>query len=386
MKVMIIARGYPSDKYKMNGIFEFDQARALARAGIDVMYLAVDMRSIRRWRKWGFEKVIIEDVKVNVLNIPCGRTPRNFRDRISIWALKKLFKKVTNGDKGPDIIHAHFIGNGYIALQALENTQIPIILTEHYSSMNQEEIDPYFKKIGYYTYPRVDKIIAVSENLARNIRSKFNVDVTVVPNIISLSEFDYYDDKGLKEDKYYFISVGRLHKIKNMDLLIDSFYEAFSDNKNVHLNIFGDGPERDLLEKKIIKLGLDSQVFLKGFADRKTIARHMSKSNCFVLASKSETFGVSFIEAMAMGLPVISTRCGGPEGFINEKNGLLVPVDNKFALVEALKLMYKNDKLYDRYNISCKTKKLFNEKMITTKIIEIYKDIIDINQKRNKSI
>lgn len=376
MNVMIIARGYPTDKYKMNGIFEFDQARALSRAGVNVTYLAVDMRSIRRWRKWGIEKVIIDGIKINVLNLPCGRMSRKIRNKISIWALKKLFEKVTNIAEVPDIIHAHFIGNGYIAVQALDDVDIPIVLTEHYSSMNQEEIDPYYKKIGNFTYSKVSKVISVSESLARNIRSKFNVDAIVIPNIISLSEFEYNEDTRLKKDKFKFISVGRLHKIKNMRLLIDSFYEAFNGNENVQLNIFGDGPERGLLEKKIKKLGIESQVFINGFADRKIIAQHMSKSNCFVLASKSETFGVSFIEAMAMGLPVISTRCGGPEEFIDDENGILVPVDNKTALVESLKQMHKKCNLYDRSNISTSIKLKYNEELIAAHLIDVYREIL----------
>ena len=67
MYILIIARGYPTEKYKMNGIFEFDQAKALVQAGHKVIYTAVDVRSIRRCRKWGFESFEKYGVKLKPL-------------------------------------------------------------------------------------------------------------------------------------------------------------------------------------------------------------------------------------------------------------------------------------------------------------------------------
>lgn len=76
MNVLIIARGYPTNKYKMNGIFEFDQAKALVEAGHNVFYAAIDLRSLRRWRKWGIERKSIDGVNIYAINIPCGRIPK----------------------------------------------------------------------------------------------------------------------------------------------------------------------------------------------------------------------------------------------------------------------------------------------------------------------
>ena len=69
MKVLIVARGYPTEKYKMNGIFEFDQAKALVQAGHKVIYAAVDVRSIRRWRKWDYKGLYNTCCKVEPISI-----------------------------------------------------------------------------------------------------------------------------------------------------------------------------------------------------------------------------------------------------------------------------------------------------------------------------
>lgn len=387
MKVMIVARGYPTDKYKMNGIFEFDQAKALVKAGIDVTYIAIDVRSIRRWRKWGFERKIIDGVKILAINVPCGRVPQKLLNEVKIWALRKTYKQSIKIQGEPDIIHAHFIGMGYIAAKVFQESKIPLILTEHYSGMNQEKISSYYKKLGEFTYPRMNKVIAVSKYLGDNIEENFNVKVEVIPNIVDLFEFTYKPEyKSEHNENFNFISVGRLHKDKRMDYLIDSFRVAFKENKNVKLVIFGEGIERKKIEEKITRLNMNNQIELRGLVNRKVISQQMSISHCFVLASKLETFGVAYAEAMAAGLPVISTRCGGPEEFINKKNGVLVPVDNKQALAGALRLMYENYRIYNCENISCDIKEFFGEKKVTEKIIEKYNDVIGINKKRKKNI
>ena len=67
----------------------------------------------------------------------------------------------------------------------------------------------------------------------------------------------------------------------------------------------------------------------------------MRHSNAFVLASRTETFGVVYIEALSQGLPVIATRCGGPESIVTSDNGLLVPIENIPELTKALLTLYK---------------------------------------------
>jgi hypothetical protein len=109
MRVLIVARGYPTKKYKMNGIFEFDQAKALVYSGVNVVYAAIDMRSIRRWRKWGIETKIVNGVKIYAINLPLGRIPKQLLRVISKFGLIYLYKKIINEQGKPDIIHAHIL-------------------------------------------------------------------------------------------------------------------------------------------------------------------------------------------------------------------------------------------------------------------------------------
>ena len=375
MYILIVARGYPSERYKMNGIFEFDQAKALAKAGHKVIYAAIDVRSIRHKRQWGFESFKKDGVQIEAINIPCGGIHRIIQYQIRLIALRILSKRIFRKHSIPDLIHAHFISNSYITARVFGKSNIPIISTEHFSAMNKDKLPPYLLKVGKYTYPRMNKVITVSTLLAESLNKKFGVKPIIVPNILDTTSFKYTKKKG-NINAFTFVATGSLITRKGMDILIQAFYKAFKGDKNVRLYIFGDGPERNKLERLINSLNLSDQVFLMGLVDRKKIADKMSESDCFVLASRRETFGVAYIEAMAMGLPVIATKCGGPEDFVTNENGILVPVDDIDKLKEALIKMHQNIDLYDREKISSSTKKSFAPSTIAERLIEVYKDVL----------
>lgn len=382
MYILIVAGGYPSEKYRMNGVFGFDQAKALVQAGHKVIYAAIDMRSVRRTRQWGFESLNKDGVQIEAINIPCGKIPNSILNKVSRFGLKILYGKIVNKYGDPDIIHAHFINSGYITAQLFKKSSIPLVLTEHFSGMNQKELNQRLIKIGNYTYPRMDKVLAVSEHLANNIREKFSVGVSVIPNIVDIASFKY-KHFGEKVDFFNFVSTGNLLPNKRMDLLIKAFYKAFKGDKKVNLYIYGEGPERKKLEKLIQTHGLKARVFLMGLVDRKEIAEKMSKSQCFVLASRLETFGVAYIEAMAMGLPVIATKCGGPEDFVKGNNGILVHVDNDSELTKAMKSIYQEIDFYDRNTISISTRNRFDPQTIVYQLVEIYEHLLNTKEKRN---
>ncbi len=380
MRLLIVSRGFPTEKYNLNGIFEYDQAKALVQAGNEVIFAAIDFRSIRRWRKWGYETLDKDGIHIEALNIPCGRIPKVILNKYREIALKKLYQKITDKYGEPDIIHSHFLEIGYATVKAFKETKIPIVLTEHLSSINQIEISAYLKKTGEFTYSKVNQLITVSSLLSDSIRRKFKVDSIVVPNVIDSSSFSFDANKN-RSDGFVFITTGGLVKRKGIDILIKAFYDAFKDKTEVSLYIYGEGEERKNLEELIRYYGLNKQVFLMGLTDRKIIAKRMQESHCFVLASKLETFGVAYIEAMATGLPVIATKCGGPEDFVNKRNGVLIAVDDHRELSEAMQHMRGNMNDYDGAAISLEIRNKFSSDAVAGQLMNVYLDLL--NQKQS---
>ena len=145
---------------------------------------------------------------------------------------------------------------------------------------------------------------------------------------------------------------------------------------NVSLTIVGGGNQRSRLQNMIDSAGLTARITLMGLKSQQEIQNLISESDVFVLASRKETFGVVYIEAMAKGLPVIATPCGGPEEFVNHENGLLVPCNRVNELTDALKYMHKNINEYNRDKIRESTLKKFSETSIAQKIEEVYLNIL----------
>lgn len=375
IKILFVTRGYPTAKYPLNGIFELDQAKALAKKGHQIVYAAVDLRSLRRWRKWGYESLEHNGVKIETINIPCGRLPKIILDLCGVIGLKLLYRRIAKKYGQPDVIHSHFIWSGYVSSKVLVNRGIPLIHTEHYSGMHDVNLDPYYKRLGDTTYTGMDQVIAVSHSLAGSIEKNFGIKPIVVPNILDTDTFQYlteFETEG--KNRFKFISAGNLNPIKRMDLLIKAFAKVFNGDREVRLEIYGDGVERHNLQILIDEKNVKEQVYLMGSVSREILAQKMQESDCFVLASESETFGVVYIEAMAAGLPVIATKCGGPEDFINDTNGILVDTDNIDKLASALVQMRSTSSKYDHKAISKEAHAHFSPSSIAQQLQDIYSD------------
>lgn len=347
----------------------------MAASGHEVIFAVVDLSSIRHRRKWGKHYYVRDGIEVYSIDIPCGRIPKNIYYKIGIIALKYIYKTIEKSHGKPGITHAHFAEIGYITTKVSDFIGSPLVITEHSSAVNKRDISPSLHKVVAYAYKKADSLIAVSKSLADNIRNNFGIEAKIVPNIVDLSIFTYNNE--ITSSIYNIVSTGNLIYGKRMDLLIKAFNVFQQSRKRVSLTIFGEGPERPKLEELISKLDLSQKVILRGLCERGEIANKLHESNLFVLASQSETFGVSYVEALATGVPVIATRCGGPESFVDDTNGILIPVDNLEALVEAMKSLYKNIKKYDRKKISDMAKEKFSPQMVTNKLIEIYEDVIN---------
>ena len=379
MYIMMISRGFPTNKYKMNGIFEFDQAKALAKAGCKVVFAAIDVRSIRRWRKWGLERHQIDGVNVYVINIPGGRLPKVILHKVTSIGLSILYKLILKELGKPDVLHAHFTDVGYVALTLKQQINVPLVITEHSSLINKPVIEKQLLSTATVVYEQADAVIAVSPALANGIKDKFNIKPLYVPNIVDTNIFTYAIRTS--SSTFDFVSTGNLIYGKRMDLTIEAFYIAFRDFSDVTLTIFGEGDERAKIECIIKKYRLENRVKLMGMCSRGVIKEKLNNSDCFVLASRSETFGVAYIEALASGVPVIATKCGGPEVFVHEENGCMIPVDDLDELVSAMKYMYKSSIAFDREKISAEIKLKFSPECVSKKLLEVYKDVIGFGSK-----
>ncbi len=373
MNVFIVSRGMPNDRYPLNGIFEFDQAKALASIGHNVSFMVLDFRSFWIKRKWGYFHYKKDNVNVFEISIPIGR----YRKSVSLlqYFASFLYEKMVQKVGQPDVVHSHFFFISHIANVFKNKYKLPFVITEHTSMLNKElsDLEPIDVRVMKAAFHKPDKIITVSESLQKNLKQKFNRDSTVVYNVIDTDTFSFVPRKKKKE--FVFVSIGFLIPRKGFDLLINAFHKAQFDS-NVKLLIIGEGKEKDNLQSQINQYQLSEQIQLLGAKNRDEIMQIMQNSDSFVLASNAETFGVVYIEAMLTGLPVIATICGGPENFITENEGILIPKNDELELTKALQQMHKTAYNYNAKAISEYCYHQFSPKNIALQITEVYKELL----------
>lgn len=375
MKILIVTDGYPTEKYPLNGIFTYDQAKALQTFGHEVSIASIDLRSIRRWRKWGKYHFKRDNINIYNYSFPLGAIPLKIQFYFGKKLLKSLFKYILHQQGLPDIIHSHFFDSAYITTPIKEKYNIPFVITEHSSFINSENTNNSIFKYAKYAYLKADRVLAVSSTLAKKIDNIAGIKVTVVPNVLDLASIR--KEEKTKRDKnhtFTLVSVGRLSQKKGFYLLIDAV--SALKGKKYKLLIIGDGEEKNNLLKQINTAGLQDHVFLLGLKNRTEISDLLNRSDAFVLASHTETFGVVYIEAMAVGLPVIATACGGPEDFVTQENGILISPNNVNELKKALLKMYDNYQDYDRTKISEECMRKFSPHSIAAQLTTIYSNLI----------
>ena len=352
MKIVIIANGYPDKREPQWGCFERDQAVALTGQGHQVSILYVDRRFRTYWRKIGINYRREDGIDVcGVFLFPFLKLAHlNFQFHFRIvskmldWAFRCLVKRTGM----PDVIYAHYLYNISFATHLKEKYHIPLVGIEHWSELTRDSLIPFARFHGNIAYHKADKILAVSKSLQSQIKRHFGVDSTVVYDMLGPEFVHSGTDVRVEGTKAFrFISVGSLLPIKNYDILIRAFAKTSLSKEGCTLSIVGDGTERVNLENIVRELRLEKNVYLLGRKPKNDIVRLLSESHVFVLSSKAETFGVACIEALSQGLPAIATKCGGPEEFIHEHNGLLIPVDDIDALSDAMIEIYNQ---YSKYN------------------------------------
>lgn len=376
MNILIISRGIPTEKYPLAGIFETDQARALSAYGHSITLFAIDLRSIRHRRRLGIVKHHIDSkIEAYSISVPVGRVPFNIQYAIGRFALSILYKKIYKNKPAPDIIHAHFTDMAYIAMPLAQKLNTHFVVTEHSSIMNQDTVSEKTKKIAAAAYKAADRVIAVSRGLQKNIEKHTGIHAEIVHNIVDTALFSQC--KPVKHTGFHFVTVCNLIKSKRVDLVIQAMSALHKVHNDISLTVIGDGQQNKDLKNLVHQLQGEDFITFTGKIDRTAICACFQNMDCFVLPSQSETFGVAYIEAMSAGLPVIATKCGGPEDFVNEGNGLLIDCDNPGLLTEAMETMYlKAEQRYDKEKIKNYAADMFSPEAISRVLTQFYSQIV----------
>ena len=340
MKILLIPYNYPSKKNPNRAIFIKDQVKMLRSQGYYVTVLGGIPKTISDIFSSGSLRFGRNFDERWLISFPAFRGLFSFNNWIRTCLGKYLFKQYVrhNNKNLPDILHVHNSSSAELALWVKKKYEIPFIVTEHSSLMLSG-----YSKLSSLVFKESIANIAVSKHFAQHLSKKYNEDFIYIPNVV---DTDYFRPAKTSEkagnikvniDDAVFVSVGNLTENKNHRLAIRAMKDITTRFKNVKLFLAGEGPERRNLERLIRKLQLCDNVFLLGKLPRREVRELLWQSDFFVLPSKSETFGVALIEAMAAGLPTLSLKNGGSESIISSSVGLIAKDKRDFiACMEKL--------------------------------------------------
>lgn len=387
LKILVIPSWYPPD----GGYFFKEHSEALARAGCTVEVLVNRVIGIRRIGriekgKWRRTYISIEN-GLQVVRSVYWKIPGNERINIRLWvgSTTRLFRRYSKKHGLPDLILAHSaIWAGLAAARISREQNVPFIITEHRSFFVWEKGDARKMVKSFYVphlqkaYTSCNKLIIVSESMKSGLLELFpelTNKMQVIPNMVN-GEYFQLPSKPRKKEPFVFISAGRLAAVKGLDFLIKAFGELKKKtDREVQLRIAGRGELKEKLENQIRLSGLADNVILLGRVSRDNIVKEMQDSNCFILTSSYEAFGVVLIEAMSTGLPVIATRSGGPESILDDSCGYLVEPGSSGELTEAMLKMINEYDRFNQQNIRDRTLQYYGSDIIAKKYLEVFEGI-----------
>lgn len=385
MHILIIPSTYPTYEFPLSSIFYKEQALAVKEYGNKV---GVIFSETRRISKISYSTIKRNHFQVSNYNEEGVSTYRLhgwnvFTMRgmlgVNLWVRQsiKLFEKYINEQGKPDIIHVHSaLYGGLVAVEIRKKYNIPFVITEHSSSILQGGLRYHDIPILQKVYKNADYIISVGGALKNSIQKYCDKNVEVIPNIVDINRFSI-GSHNKNSEEFTFISVCNLKESKNVRLTIEAFKEILRVNKNIRLIIVGDGPEKMNLIK--LSRSIKHKIDFVGAVSREKLNEYINKADAFVLPSKFETFGIAYIEALACGIPIIATKCGGPEDFFNEKIGYMIPIDNLCELITAMINIIENNNKFNRSYIREYAERRFSNKVVSEKIINVYNKVLNGN-------
>ena len=272
-----------------------------------------------------------------------------------------------------ELLHVHYAiphaYAGYMAKQMLkdEGINIPMVTTLHGTDITLVGNHPFYKPAVTFSINKSDFVTSVSQNLKDDTLQLFNIskDIEVIPNFIELDKVNSENKMPCqrsvmaKENERIITHISNFREVKRIPDIIKIFY-AIQKEIPAKLMMVGDGPEKEKAEYLCKELGiLDKVIF---FGNSNEIDKILCFSDLFLLPSETESFGLAALEAMACGVPVISSNSGGlPEVNKDGFSGYLSDVgDVKKMSRDAISLLQDSNKLKQFKTNALETAKLFD--------------------------
>ena len=333
---------------------------------------------------------------IRTIGVPVVDTGIYFNLRYNRQARKMLYSM--------DITHVHhpFL-SGSLAMRYCVPKNIPIVFTNHtrYDLLTQVYLPALPEAIGeaalkaYLSpfYRACDLVIVPTPRMRNVLEEHFGLDspVEVVRNGVDLTPFRVNVQPidrttfGFSDKDVIAIYVGRLSPEKNLTLLLRSFYGVTTVDDRARLLVVGDGPERDNLEAQVRHMNIEHKVHYAGMVAYQDVPGYLAASDIFVTPSHSETFGLSTVEAMAAGLPILGLDAVGTGDIIEDGITGFKTSDDLAVFTAKLMYLYSNPDLRKEMGMNARQlSKKYDIQTTTNILLAHYERLIESAKRHRK--
>lgn len=368
--------------------------KALKKKGHQVFIVTVNPEE----RSYSFSDHVIK-----IPGIPIGIYDYRLSNIYPLKAVKKI------KEWNLDIIHSHTeFGIGTFARVMAHQLDIPLVHTYHtmyedyvyyvtkgYFDKSSKKVVEYLTK--FYCDKTATELIVPTKKTYDLFKEKYGYarSVHIVPTGIDVEKF--YQEKnnqkkaleirrslGIKDDEFVILFVGRMGNEKSVDFLIENHKSILKENKKARLLLIGDGPDIDNLKEITKKNKLEDSVIFAGRVPWENISLYYQIPNVFTTASKTETQGLTVLEAMAASLPVVALDDDAfREVVTDDYNGFLFK--DKKGYVEAITKIMKDPSLQERLAIQARnTVEAHSAKFFAEQVLTVYKKALKARKLKGK--
>jgi L-malate glycosyltransferase len=375
MKVLMVTSAYPSNNTQSHGIIIASLANALSQKGIKICVVAPKTSILTpdtfNTNVQVFRYNYFFPPNKQILSEGPGlyfQFTHHFLAKIQVpffILFEFLFLLSMIKQEKPDILHTHWIiPHGLIGAICHWLLGVPHIISVHGTDIHMISRNIFLKKILKMIISNSNTVSANSTYTSEKIEllnKSNNGKIVVIPMGagIQISRTNTLQQQSIVVKKTkQILFVGRLIKLKGVDVLINAFVKILEKIPLCQLIIIGDGPEFQSLKKYACELSVSNTVIFKGRLSESEVCNYYKEADLVVLPSRmingqAEGLGVVLLEAMALGIPVIGTNTGGISDIIHDKiNGLLVPPDDPDALSKAVIKLFTEPILYDKFRLA----------------------------------
>lgn len=393
MKILVISHMYPSTQNPTYGIFVHEQVKALVAGGCEVK--VISPVPYAPWplpvlkKKWQAYASIPAKDRVDGIEVFYPRYPEFPRSyllehsgALMYLGLRNLVKTIDK-EFPFDLIHAHVaLPDGHAAYCLKKGFPVPTVATIHGQDFQSTlHKGPARRKRLQEVLLGMDSVITVSTKLKNLVKDEpYYPKIQVINNGIHIAEIDRAEvSRSGARDQMTILSVSNLKKTKGIDLNLQALASLVKTYPNLTYRIVGDGEERKNLEALAESLDLGNHVFFLGKLPHREALQEMAQADIFCLPSWQEGFGVVYIEAMALGIPVIGVKGEGIEDVIDPGvNGLLVRPHEVEDLAEALESLLESPDYARKLAVAGKATVLagFTWEHNAARMIELYRSLL----------